>query len=109
MWGVNCKKNLKCIEHVEFELRVGEDEEFIVQRLEREKRCGRVEKIDEHHYRYIADVFDTTEMIPWIRTFVSRITRMSFSNRTAENQFRIDIQEMYRMYGLSGGEERDFQ
>ena len=69
----------------------------------------RVEKIDEHHYRYIADVFDTTEMIPWIRTFVSRITRMNFSNRTAENQFRADIQEMYRMYGLSGGEERDFQ
>ena len=109
MWGVNCKRNLKDIEHVEFELRVGEGEEFIVQRLEREKRCGRVEKIDEHHYRYIADVFDTTEMIPWIRTFVSRITRMNFSNRTAENQFRADIQEMYRMYGLSGGEESDFQ
>ncbi len=109
MWGVNCKKNRKAVEHVEFELRVGEDEEFIVRRLEREKRCGRVEKVDENHYRYIADVFDTREMVPWIRTFLCRITRMNFSNRTVENQFKADIEEMYRMYGLDGGDGHDFQ
>ncbi|MBQ2866863.1 MAG: WYL domain-containing protein [Firmicutes bacterium] len=104
MWGVNCKWNPNQTEQVEFEIRVGENEQFIVQRLEREKRCGRVERVDESHYRYVAEVYDTTEMIPWIRTFLSRITKMNFSNRTAENQFKADIEEMYRMYGIEGGD-----
>lgn len=107
MWGVNCRWSLKHLEHVEFEIRVNEDEHYIVQRLEREKRCGRVEKADECHYRYIADVFDTNEMLPWIRTFISRITRLEFSNRTAENIFKEDIREMYRMYGV--GDDCDIQ
>ena len=106
MWGVNGSLRMKQLENVEFEVQVAEDEQYIVRRLEREKRCGRVEKIDEHHYRYVADVFDTTEMIPWIRTFLCRITRMNFSNRTAENQFKEDIREMYRMYGIEGGDEQ---
>lgn len=104
MWGVNCKWNVKRVEHVEFEMRIEDGEQFIVRRLEREKRCGRVEKIDDNHYRYVAEVFDSTEMLPWIRTFISRITKMNFSNRNAENKFKADIQEMYRMYGIDGGD-----
>ena len=104
MWGVNCKWNVKRVEHVEFEIRIEDDEQFIVRRLEREKRCGRVEKIDDNRYRYVAEVFDSTEMLPWIRTFISRITKMNFSNRNAENKFKADIQEMYRMYSIDGGD-----
>ncbi len=109
MWGVNCRWNIKHLEHVEFELKIENDEQFIVRRLEREKRCGYVEKLDEKHYRYTADVFDTMEMVPWIRTFLSRITRMNFSNRTVENKFKADIEEMYRMYGIDGGDIHDIQ
>ena len=105
MWGVNCRWNTNRLEHVEFDVRIDDDEQHIVHRLEREKRCGRIEKLDEHNYRFVADVFDTNEMLPWIRTFISRITRMSFSNRTAENQFKADLQAMYNLYGLDGGEE----
>ncbi len=104
MWGVNCKWNIKHLEHVEFEIKVKDDEQFIIRRLKREKRCGRVEKIDDNHYRYVAEVFDTTEMLPWIRTFISRIIRMNFSNQAAEDTFKSDIQEMYRMYGINGDE-----
>ena len=82
-----------------------ENEQHIVQRLIREKRCGKVDKIDERHYRYSADVFDTTELIPWIRTFICRITKMNFSNRSVEEKFKKDIREMYLMYGIDGGEE----
>ena len=82
---------------------------ILTERLEREKRCGTVEQVDEHHYRFTAEVFDTVEMLPWIRTFICRITKMNFSNRTAENRFKADIQEMYRMYGIDGGEEHDIQ
>ena len=60
-------------------------------------------------YRYTADVFDTREMVPWIRTFICRLTRLNFSNRTVENELKADIQEMYRMYGIDGGDGHDFQ
>ena len=80
-----------------------------MRRLEREKRCGHVEKLDDSHYRYTADVFDTREMVPWIRTFICRLTWLNFSNRTVENELKADIQEMYRMYGIDGGDGHDFQ
>lgn len=104
MWGVNCKWNAKRASHVEFEVEVGENEQYIVNRLEREKRCGKVEKIDDNHYRFTADVFDTNEMFPWIRTFICRITRAEFSDREAEARFKNDIRTMYEMYGIDGGD-----
>lgn len=109
MWGVNSGWNVKHTEHVEFEIRIQKEESFIVRRLEREKRCGHVEKLDDSHYRYTADVFDTREMVPWIRTFICRLTRLNFSNRTVENELKTGIQEMYRMYGIDGGDGHDFQ
>ena len=63
-----------------------------------------VEKIDDNTYRFYADVYDTMEMIPWIRTFICRIIKLNFSNRTVENQFKTDLGTMYSMYGLRGGE-----
>ncbi len=103
MWGVTVKTKRygeDCLEQVDFTIQVGEGEEHIVRRLEREKRIGHIEKLDEHTYRFTADVYDTNEMIPWIRTFICRITELHFSNRILENQFKRDIEEMYRMYGI---------
>ena len=103
-WGVNFRWATHRMEHVEFDVQVAEDEHFIVKRLEREKRCGSVTQVDENTWRYTAEVFDTKEMLPWIRTFISRIIRINFSNRTVENQFKNDLLAMYRMYGVDGGE-----
>ena len=106
MWGVSTKRNrfgVEKIEHAYFTVTVGKDEAHIVRRLEREKRIGTVEKLDEHTYRFSADVYDASEMIPWIRTFICRITEMHFSNRTLENRFKADLEAMYKMYGI--GEE----
>lgn len=104
MWGVSVKRNKwgnDHLEHVEFTIKVEEGEGYIVKRLEREKRIGTVEKLDEHTYRFSTDVYDTSEMIPWIRTFICRIVKMNFSNRTIENQFKKDMEAMYRMYGIT--------
>ena len=104
MWGVSVKRNKwgnDHLEHVEFTIKVEEGEGYIVKRLEREKRIGTVEKLDEHTYRFSTDVYDTSEMIPWIRTFICRIVKMNFSNRTIENQFKKDLEAMYRMYGIT--------
>ena len=111
MWGVSFTGNLSYkarLEHVEFTVRIEKGEEYVIRRLNREKRVGRVEQIDEFTYLFSADVYESGEMIPWIRTFISRITQLNFSNRTVENQFRQDIQEMYKLYGIEcGGKEYD--
>lgn len=107
MWGVTANRNRygeEHIEHVEFTVKIADNEEHIIRRLEREKRVGQIEKIDNNTYRFTADVYDTSEMTPWIRTFICRITELHFSNRTVENRFKRDIEEMYRMYGITEAE-----
>ena len=107
MWGVSARRKRngrEILEHVEFVVKVADNEDYIVRRLEREKRIGQIEKIDDNTYRFTADIYDSSEMIPWIRTFICRITELHFSNRAVENQFRSDIEEMYRMYGISEAE-----
>jgi len=103
MWGVGVKRSKwgeERLEHVEFTVKVEDNEEYIVRRLYREKRIGTVEKLDDNTYRFLADVYDTSEMIPWIRTFICRIVHMDFSNHTFENKFKEDLNEMYKMYGI---------
>ena len=102
MWGVNIKRGKfgDHLESVSFVVKINPGEEYIVKRLEREKRIGRVEKLDDLTYRFTAEVYDTGEMIPWIRTFISKIESLNFSNRTVENRFKEDVLAMYRMYGI---------
>ena len=103
MWGVSTKRNkwgVERLEHVDFTVKVADDEAHIIRRLEREKRVGNVEKIDDNTYRFTADVYDVSEMIPWIRTFICRIIDMNFTSKTLENQFKSDLDTMYRMYGI---------
>ncbi|MCF0132251.1 MAG: WYL domain-containing protein [Blautia sp.] len=110
MWGVSTQSlSGDRMEHVEFVIRYADDEGYIPQRLEREKRCGTVEHLDNHTSRFTADVFDASEMVPWIRTFICRIESVSFSDKELEEQFRSDIKEMYSMYGLEGGDTDDLQ
>jgi len=106
MWGVSAKRSRwdnERTEHVEFVVEVEDDEYYIINRLYREKRVGTVEKINDHTYRFYADVYDTSELIPWIRTFICRIKKLMFSNRALEKQFREDLDAMYQIYGI--GEE----
>ena len=102
MWGVSPRGKGKDgrYERVSFVIKIKPGEEYIVKRLEREKRIGNVEKIDNLSYRFSAEVCDSSEMIPWIRTFISRIESLNFSTRTVENRFKNDVMAMYKAYGL---------
>ena len=103
MWGVSAKRGLgeaEHLQHVDFTVKVDHGEDHIVRRLYREKRIGEIEKLDDNTYRFSADVYDSSEMIPWIRTFICRIVKMNFSNRSVENQFKKDLDAMYWMYGV---------
>ncbi|MGM9569794.1 MAG: WYL domain-containing protein [Phascolarctobacterium sp.] len=110
LWGVsmntpseNGKVNL---DHVELVVRAGEDEPYILQCLEREKRCGKVTKLDGGRYQFTADVRDAGELLPWLRTFIGRIESFTCSNKKVEERFWRDIEAVYAMYGLkkAGGE-----
>lgn len=103
MWGVTIRRkqrNNEHLEHIEFTVKANDNEGYILRRFQREKRCGKLEKINDNLYRFSADVYDLSEMIPWIRTFICRITEISFSNKRIEKQFKDDINKMYRMYGI---------
>lgn len=108
IWGVSTQSHSSNrMETVEFTVRYGQGEEHIHRRLEREKRCGTVERIDACTSRFYAEVYDATELIPWIRTFICRITDIHISNRIAEARFKRDLEEMYKLYDI-GGEKNDF-
>jgi len=110
MWGVSTQNRWgNRMEHVEFTIRYGAGEKHIPKRLEREKRCGTVVHLDENTSRFTADVYDASELIPWIRTFICRITEIHISNEKLEEQFLEDIKVMYALYGLEDGENHDIQ
>lgn len=108
IWGVSTNSfSGDRMEHVEFTVHYGDDEHYIRRRLEREKRCGSVKHIDNNTSQFCADIYDANEIVPWIRTFICRITDLSFSNKKLEEQFKRDMEEMYQMYGIEGGELND--
>ncbi|MDO4542982.1 MAG: WYL domain-containing protein [Clostridia bacterium] len=104
MWGVSTDGREGRTERVEFTVRYNDDEEFIHLRMEREKRCGTVERIDGNTSRFTAEVSDAGELIPWIRTFIGRIVSIHFSDKRRELTFKQDLQAMYALYGVDGGE-----
>lgn len=105
MWGVSISANSsdeEKLEYVTFTVKIKAGEEYIINRLEREKRCGYVEKVDDFTYRFSATVYDSAETRPFIRTFISRITSIHFSNPKVEKIFKEDLEKMYEIYGIGG-------
>ncbi len=97
-WGVVFSERQQKLEHVSFTLNIGEGEEHIWDRLEREKRCGTVTRIDNTGARFDADVYDASEMLPWIRTFICRISSLECSNKVTETRLMDDLALMNAMY-----------
>ena len=107
LWGVSTQgRSGQFLEHISFTVTYGPNEKHIHQRLEREKRCGIVEKLGPDKSRFSADVYDASELIPWIRTFICRITAFECSDKELESRFLDDIRQMYALYGLEGGDEQ---
>lgn len=104
MWGVSAQVREGGLERVEFIVCHQDGEEHIYKRLLREKRCGRVERVDAHTSRFVAEVCDASELVPWIRTFICRIQSIYFSNPALTARFMSDLGEMYRIYGINVNE-----
>ncbi len=97
LWGVSAGEHT--LDHIEMQVHAGPDEGFIVNRLQREKRHGTVEQVDDETWKFTADVYDASEMMPWLRTFIGRIVKLECSNPFITRLFREDLEKMRRMYG----------
>ena len=101
LWGVSTGSDYS-LDHVELTIRVGDDEGYILDRLEREKRHGRIEAVDDHTYKFVADVYDAGELLTWARSFIGRVVRFESDDRFAVNRFYGDLRRMAEMYGGDG-------
>lgn len=101
LWGVSVGAEHE-LDHIEMTLRVEPGEDYIVQRLEREKRGGTAEVLDDHTCRFSADVYDAYELLPWLRTFIGRIVGLQCSNQSVVDTFYADLEQMTRQYGGDG-------
>lgn len=98
-WGVTAGNSEQTLVHVEMTVYAGPHESFIVQRLNREKRCGQVQQVDESHWRFTAEVYDALELLPWLRTFIGRITDLQCTDEQVTERFWTDLAAMEQLYG----------
>lgn len=99
LWGVSTNAGDQ-LDEIRMIVHISDDEHYIVDRLFREKRCGSVEKINKNTYMYYAKVYDAVELLPWIRTFIGRITKLESNNQYMIKTFNDDLEEMKNMYGV---------
>lgn len=98
LWNVSTGPDHN-LDHLEMTIRYEPGEEFILQRLEREKRHGSVEVLDSQTCRFTADVYDASEMLPWLRTFIGRIAELKCSSPFVVDTFYEDLARMDQLYG----------
>lgn len=100
LWGVAIGQG--ATERIEMILTVAPEDLHIVHRLEREKRCGAVTRLGDTTWRFAADVYDATELLPWLRTFIGRIASLTCSNKQVETRFWADLSALAGLYGGDG-------
>lgn len=101
-WGISFGDFRKVgnFEYITFTIKIDmPNESFILNRLIRECRNGRVEKLSNELYSCTIETFDITETVNWIRSFIGRIVSIESSNKNVTNRFYEDISRMYQMYG----------
>ena len=101
IWGVATGQGRP--ERLVMELAINRHDGHIVRRLERERRCGRVEFLGGERWRFSAEVYDAAELLPWLRTFIGRIVSLTCTNKTIEARFWADLAALEDLYGGDGG------
>lgn len=79
-------------------IKVEDNERFIIDRLNREKRTGTLRQLSETLWELELDVFDALEPLPWIKTFIGRIANIEGGNEAARQTLLSDISRMDKMY-----------
>lgn len=99
-WGVSHMG--KVLHRVSFTIRAMPYEEHARRRLYRERRCGKVEELEDCLLRFTAELYDPMELLPWLRTFMGRIVSFESDSELLTRRFREDLAEMVGMYQKEG-------
>lgn len=75
-----------------------ENEDYIIARFKREKRCGTVERLEKNVYLFTADVADPNEIMQWAKSFIGRIISVEGGTKELRELFYSDMERMSRMY-----------
>ena len=103
-WGVSYSGSQR-IEQLCMKLHIDErTESFVLDRIRREGRSGELLRINHNTYLYTVEVYDSNEVMPWIKTFTGRIISLEGTNRAVVDKFYNDMRLMKEMYA---GEETD--
>lgn len=101
LWGTSSGEGFR-VDHLEMTIHYEDDEPHIPQRLQREKRIGCVEILDQNTCKYIVDTYDAAELLPWLRTFIGRIERLECTDSSVVERFYGDFDAMLALYGGEG-------
>ena len=74
-------------------------EGYIIERLRREKRIGRLEQTAPDRWTLTVDTADPNEVMHWAKTFIGRIVSAEGGTEEIRGRFYADIARMHRMYG----------
>lgn len=108
LWNVSAGPNdaLPTVKHLEMTLRIEDGEEYLLTRLQREKKHGTLTRIAPNEWRFSIDVCDPLEMTPWILTFTGRITGLRCpSDPLVEQRFSQHIHALLTQYGVNDDAE----
>ena len=97
LWGASSGVDFS-LDDLEMTLYIGPDEEYVLKRLEREKRGGQITRLDDRRYRFSIQVYDAAEMLPWLRTFIGRIVDLRSSNPHVLKTFEEDLASLNELY-----------
>jgi hypothetical protein len=101
-WGVSFGSKPDKLEKVVMTLCIDEqNEKYVLDRLKREGRKGKVERLEENVFSYTHEVWDSNEMLPFIMSFIGRIISLQCGEST-HKRFMDELERMTSMYGVEG-------
>jgi len=77
-------------------------EDYILERIRREGKGGGLLRLEPDIYLYTKEVYDASEISPWIKTFTGRIIQLEGTNDAVVSRFYNDIDRMKAIYGIEG-------
>ncbi len=100
-YGVSFMRSKEFKENIPMKItfRIENNEGYILERLEREKRCGIVEKCGDNLYSVTFRIFDPNETMHWVKSFFGRIVSIEGASNEVKEIFCHDVQDMYALYG----------
>ncbi|MCL2254224.1 MAG: WYL domain-containing protein [Lachnospiraceae bacterium] len=77
-------------------------EQYIIDRIKREGQGGELNKLTDNTFLYTKESFFSSDMTPWIKTFIGRIIGLEGTNQETIRRFYSDLERMAEMYGGNG-------